>query len=76
MHVDELRAGSGWLRKVLRPPFASALRVKTRLEPADNPAGFNTGKIKQQIAAATALAGKVTGVDAVPAPNPALPKQH
>jgi hypothetical protein len=27
MHVDELRAGSGWLRKVLRPPFASALRV-------------------------------------------------
>jgi hypothetical protein len=27
MQVDELRAGSGWLRKVLRPPFASALRV-------------------------------------------------
>jgi len=27
MQVDELRAGSGWLRKVLRPPFASALRL-------------------------------------------------
>jgi len=29
MHVDELRAGSGRLRRVLRPPFASALRVLT-----------------------------------------------
>jgi ABC-type phosphate/phosphonate transport system substrate-binding protein len=60
--------------KVFRIPLVP-LSSKARLEPAGNPAaGSNAGKIKQQIAAATALAEKVTGAAAVPAPNPALPK--
>jgi hypothetical protein len=58
--------------KIFRIPL-SPLSSKAQLEPADNPSGSNTRKIKQQIAAATALAEKVTGVAAVPAPNPALP---
>jgi TRAP-type uncharacterized transport system substrate-binding protein len=61
--------------KIFRIPLSPA-SLKERPEPADNAAaGSNVRTIKQQIAAATALAEKVTGVAAIPAPNPAVPNK-
>ena len=61
--------------KIFRIPLSSA-SLKERPEPADNAAaGSNVRTIKQQIAAATALAEKVTGDAANPAPNPAVPNK-
>ena len=61
--------------KIFRIPLSPA-SLKERPAPADNAAaGSNAGTIKQQIAAATALAEKVTGVAAIPAPSPALPNK-
>jgi TRAP-type uncharacterized transport system substrate-binding protein len=56
--------------KILRIPLSSP-SLKERPAPADNAAaGSNARTIKQQIAAATALAEEVvTGVAAIPAPN-------
>jgi TRAP-type uncharacterized transport system substrate-binding protein len=59
--------------KIFRIPL-SPPSLKERPEPADNAAaGPDAGTIKQQIAAATALAENVTGVAAISAPNPAVP---
>jgi len=60
--------------KIFRIPL-SPPSLKERPAPADNAAGSNSGTIKHQIAAATALAEKVTGVAAIPAPNPAVPNR-
>jgi TRAP-type uncharacterized transport system substrate-binding protein len=61
--------------KVFRIPLSPA-SLKERPAPTDNAAaGSNARTIKQQIAAATALAEKLTGVAAIPAPNPALPNK-
>ena len=61
--------------KIFRIPL-SPPSLKQRPEPADNAAaGSNARTIDQQIAAATALAEKVTGVAAIPAPNPPLPNK-
>jgi TRAP-type uncharacterized transport system substrate-binding protein len=59
--------------KIFRIPLSPAA-LKERAEPADNAAaGSNARTIKQQIAAATALAEKATGVAAISVPNPAVP---
>jgi len=59
--------------KIFRIPLSPA-SLKERPEPADNAAaGSNARTIKQQIAAATALAEEATGVAAISAPNPAVP---
>jgi TRAP-type uncharacterized transport system substrate-binding protein len=61
--------------KILRIPLSPA-SLKERPAPAGNAAaGSNARTIKQQIAAATALAEEVTGVAAIPAPNPAVPNK-
>jgi TRAP-type uncharacterized transport system substrate-binding protein len=58
--------------KILRIPLSSP-SLKERPEPADNAAASSNARtIKQQIAAATALAEEVTGVAAIPAPNKAV----
>jgi TRAP-type uncharacterized transport system substrate-binding protein len=54
--------------KVFRIPLS-------RPNPADNAAAGSNTRTLMQIAAATALAEKVTGVAAIPAPNPALPNK-
>jgi TRAP-type uncharacterized transport system substrate-binding protein len=61
--------------KILRIPLSSP-SLKERPEPADNAAASSNARtIKQQIAAATALAEEVTGVAAIPAPNKAVPNK-
>jgi TRAP-type uncharacterized transport system substrate-binding protein len=61
--------------KILRIPLSSP-SLKERPAPADNAAASSNARtIKQQIAAATALAEEVTGVAAIPAPNPAVPNK-
>jgi ABC-type phosphate/phosphonate transport system substrate-binding protein len=61
--------------KIFRIPL-SPPSLKARPEPADNAAvSSNARTIKQRIAAATALAEKVTDVAAIPAPNPASPNE-
>jgi hypothetical protein len=61
--------------KIFRIPL-SPPSLKERPAPADNAAaGSNAGTIKQQIAAATALAEKVTSGAAKPASNPAVPNK-
>jgi hypothetical protein len=61
--------------KIFRIPLSPA-SLKERPERADNAGDSSARTIKQQIAAATALAEKATGVAAVPAPNPAVPSKE
>jgi TRAP-type uncharacterized transport system substrate-binding protein len=60
--------------KVFRIPL-SPPSLKQRPGPADNAAADSNTRTIMQIAAATALAEKVTGVATIPAPNPALPNK-
>ena len=69
-------AGFKIFRIPLSPASLKERPARERPAPADNAAaGSNARTIKQQIAAATALAEKVTDVAAIPASNPAVPNK-